>query len=68
MCADIPKTDPIDGGPPRAGAVTGAPSAGPGPGTGVFLRVMGMPCYVHVIKHEGLRGPGDRAEGAVSAP
>ena len=68
MCTETSETDPIDGGAPRAGAAAGAPIAGPGPGTGVFLRVMGMPCFVHVIQHEGLRGPGDRAEGALSAP
>jgi hypothetical protein len=68
MCAKIPETAPIDGGDPRSGAPTAAPPASPRPGTGIFLRVMGMPCYIHVIQHKDLRGPGDRAEDALSAP
>lgn len=68
MCAMTPETAPTDGDTPRAGTSTIAPSTGATPATGVFLRVMGMPCFIHVIRHEGLRGPMERAEGALRAP
>jgi len=68
MCADTIETGPIGGGAPRAGKPDAAPSGGAPSGTSVMVRVMGMPCLVHVIDHEGPRGPEGRAVGALGAP
>ncbi len=68
MCAEETRTAPKDGGAPEERDASAATPRAARARSGVYLRIMGMPCFVHVIRLEGPHGPRGRAGGAQSAP